>query len=411
MLKAFEVLLWALSDRQKGVRALQVLGLSPTSGILGTFRLALSKNAKPIDRIAAVARMGFAAAIWVSGVLLFARTQLMTVYKSVQTYNVTAGVGQFNGSYVAPYLQQFQTTNPGYEYTVLPYSTIVTASGLVVNPMHSTAISPVTCDKGRTCHGYLISGGLIMTTPWPPTNWTSYPVVTIQKVPAIQIDFINGLYNDSFVDSEDCTVFGADEFLIGMKFCLANSRSSPGSVIAGKYRTHTTEMLLTEGSTVGLIVCTQGVQGSECLTDAKPPELTTTFSLYRRHASITTSRSNLSVLSVEEVDAPIQDMHIDIDGLMEAFAWLFNFSSAGIPAPSSIAEYFWTVRGQLESPYWSVEPYQIFQSILAFPFWQFNANNFGNTQLNAQDIVDGLPPDFYTTASVATRYDKIVVNR
>ena len=158
-------------------------------------------------------------------------------------------------------------------------------------------------------------------------------------------------------------------------------------------------------------MCTQGVQGSECLTDTKPPSVSSTFSVYRRHASITTARSNFSILSVDSVDAPIQDMDIDVDGLKEAFAWLFNFSSAGIPAPSSIAQYFWTVQDQLESQYWSIEPYQIFQSILAFPFWQFNANNFGNLQLDAQDIVEGLPADFYTTASIGASYDQILVNR
>ena len=158
-------------------------------------------------------------------------------------------------------------------------------------------------------------------------------------------------------------------------------------------------------------MCTKGVDGNECETDGQSPELTTTFSIYRRHVSIATSRSNFSILSMDRLDEPLQDTSLDVEGLKEAFNWLFNFSAAGIPAPASIAEYFWTVPGQLQSEYWSIEPYQIFQSILAFPFWQFNPNNFGNVNLSPTDIVPGLPPDFYTIASIGNPYEKIVVNR
>lgn len=158
-------------------------------------------------------------------------------------------------------------------------------------------------------------------------------------------------------------------------------------------------------------MCTQGVNGNVCWTDIKPPEVTTTFSIYQRHASITTSRSNFSILSIDQLGAPLQDAAPDVEGLKEAFNWLFNFSAAGIPGPSSIAEYFWAAKDQLESEYWSIEPYQIFQSILAYPFWLFNPNNFGNVNLNAKTIVPGLPPDFYTIASIGNPYEKIVVDR
>jgi hypothetical protein len=162
---------------------------------------------------------------------------------------------------------------------------------------------------------------------------------------------------------------------------------------------------------IGIFVCQQGVNGSDCWTGTKPPEVTTTFSIYQRHASITTSRSNFSVLSIDHLDAPVLDVAPDVGGLKEAFTWLFNFTAAGIPAPSSIAEYFWAGQDQLESEYWSVEPYQIFQSILAYPFWLFNPNNFGNINLDGKVIAPDLPADFYTTASIGNPYERIVVDR
>lgn len=233
LLRAFEILQWALSGRKDGVRALLLLGLSPTTGVVGTTGLIFSRQVQWKDRVVAATRLGLLAAVWASGVVLFARTQLKVVYESVSTYNVTAGVGSFNGSYVPQYLQQFKDTNGGYSYSVLPYSTLVTASNLIVNPMHSVALDPVNCETGMDCTGYLMSGGLMMTTPWPPTDHADYPVVVLENAPSVQIDFVKGIHNDTFVDSDDCLVFGQDGFLIGFKFCLAKSQSAIGSLIAG----------------------------------------------------------------------------------------------------------------------------------------------------------------------------------
>ena len=232
--RAFEILQWTLAGRKQGVGALLLLSLAPTSSLLGTLGLTLSKSSHWRDRAVALARLCLWAAIWTSGVVLFVRTQLKVVYNSVSTYNVTAGVGSFNGLYVPQYLEQFQQTNTGYNLTVLPYSTLITASNLVNNPMHSTAIDPVKCRDGMVCEGFLLSGGLIMTTPWPPTDHTTYPVVVIEEVPSVQIDFTMGIHNDTFVDSKDCLVFGQPGFLIGFKFCLARSQSAEGSLFAGE---------------------------------------------------------------------------------------------------------------------------------------------------------------------------------
>jgi hypothetical protein len=231
--RVFEILQWTLAGREKGVGALFFLSLAPTSGLLGTLGLSFSRSVQWKDRGVALARLALLAAVWTSGVVLFVQTQLKVVYESVSAYNVTAGVGPFNGSYVPEYLQQYQETNTGYNLSVLPYSTLVTASNLVVNPMHSTSIDPVSCEDGMACEGFLISGGLMMTTPWPPTDHADYPVVVIKDVPSVQIDFVRGIHNDMFIDSEDCLVFGQAGFLIGFKFCLAKSQSTKGSLFAG----------------------------------------------------------------------------------------------------------------------------------------------------------------------------------
>lgn len=232
---SFENLQWTLSSTETGLRMLTFLSFSPTSSFWGALTLAVSKNARFPDRLASVARLSLLTAVWVSGIVLFAKTRLQLVYEPVKSYNVTAGVGQFNGSYISSYLQQYQNTNEGYAYTVLPYSNMIAASNLVVNPMQSTTIEPVTCEPDRLCQGYLISGGLMMATPWPPRDCPSCSAVTIQNVPALQVDYVHGIHNDTFEDAEDCSTFGGNGYLIGIKFCLAKSQSTAGALFAGMY--------------------------------------------------------------------------------------------------------------------------------------------------------------------------------
>ena len=119
----------------------------------------------------------------------------------------------------------------------------------------------------------------------------------------------------------------------------------------------------------------------------------------------------MSIASIDSLTPPIQIVDLPASDLLHAFSWLFNSTASGIPAPSSVAQYFWSVQSQLSSEYWSMEAYQLFLSLLSFPFWHFNDNNFGNVRLKAQDIVQGLPEEFYTWASVDKPLQRIVVDR
>ncbi|KAK5282368.1 hypothetical protein LTR55_011941 [Exophiala xenobiotica] len=114
---------------------------------------------------------------------------------------------------------------------------------------------------------------------------------------------------------------------------------------------------------------------------------------------------------MDRLDNPVQDTAPDVEGLKEAFNWLFNYSAAGIPSPASMAEYFWIELGPQENDNQWSGPYQIFKSLLAFAFFQFNPTNIANPHLDAQNRTAGLPPDFYTTASIGNPYERIVVNR
>ncbi len=118
------------------------------------------------------------------------------------------------------------------------------------------------------------------------------------------------------------------------------------------------------------------------------------------------SRANFSILSLTELGEPSLILDTDIPAYKSALDWLLDFNASGIPATTSIAERFWTAQDQLSNQYWSGVPYQTLQSILALPFWQFNANNYGNPQLVDRTVIDSQPPEMYTTASIVDPHTK-----
>lgn len=110
------------------------------------------------------------------------------------------------------------------------------------------------------------------------------------------------------------------------------------------------------------------------------------------------------------MDAEI-DPELDMDGFRQALNWMLDFDKAGIPSVSSIVEIFWSSQEQLSDTYWEPEVMATFQSILAYPIWFFNWNNFGNVNLSARVMNTDLPREFYTIATITRPYTTIELSR
>ena len=118
-----------------------------------------------------------------------------------------------------------------YKYKVVPYTLLAIVSNLVANPMHSVSVSPT--DGCLDCVSYLLTGGLVMTTPWVPTGYSSSSLIKLYNVTGRQVEFQRGMPGgDSFTD-DDCSVFGQEDVLIGVRMCVARSQVYDGSFIAG----------------------------------------------------------------------------------------------------------------------------------------------------------------------------------
>jgi hypothetical protein len=150
-------------------------------------------------------------------------------------------------------------------------------------------------------------------------------------------------------------------------------------------------------------VCTNGTAGGHCLVSGTSLNISTTLTVYTRQATSTCYQSNNTILSVTDLRQPVLN-EIDIDGLNIALNWLLNYTAAGLPAVSSIVYLFWNAPPGLGVHDWSVDAYQSLKSLLAFPIWEFSANNYGDP------FEEDLPPEFHTSASVCEPYDRIVIN-
>jgi len=135
--------------------------------------------------------------------------------------------------------------------------------------------------------------------------------------------------------------------------------------------------------------------------------LTTTATFHRRQANLLVSKSNHTITSVANLTpaeaAPIDD----VQAYKQVLGWLLDYNASNIPAPSSIIESFWTASEQMTNPSTDSLPLQNFRSILAFPVWMFNANNYGNPDLLLKNISPDLPKEFYTQASFVQPYLKL----
>ena len=335
------------------------------------------------------------------------RTSFVTVFDTAHIFNSTAGLGSFNASLVRPFIQQLNSLSPGYPYQVLPFSVYAVVYQLVGNPWISTVMQPTRC-TGDACESYLLSGGGLLMEPSVPPGYTSNPLVRIEHIPTIQLEYtpiLNPAAHSEaplFADSE-CNIFGNASVLIAVRLCIARSSPpTPESLNAGLY------VCLNGIDPLQPNRCRQSIPDSpdenEPTTDAMP-NITTTFTLAARTATITFAQSNLSITNVDDLSPPTPILLTDADlrSYREALAFLLNFTAANIPAPSSVIESFWSGSSQLTYGPLS----QGFQSILAFPIWFFNANNLGNLDMWGKRRTETLPKQFSTRTSIVTPYVKM----
>jgi len=162
------------------------------------------------------------------------RTSLVTEFDTAISYDVTAGVGPFNESYVSSFFEDLNSTAPDYPFSILPYSYYGMVNNLITNSAISTVVDSITCrDEDADCAAYLLSGGVWETAPWMPPGFEDHPIVRIDNVPAVQVDF-QGKHGPKDFNTTDCQLLGSDEDMIAAEICVRATKS--GAIYAGSSR-------------------------------------------------------------------------------------------------------------------------------------------------------------------------------
>lgn len=160
-------------------------------------------------------------------------TNLTTFYRPTFTYAAQSGVGSFDSAYATSYLSQLVSYSLNTMQSVVPYTTLSLAHNIVVNPQHSISVNHAGC-ANETCDSYIIPGGIELSHPNPPTNYTDDPVLLFGSVPALQIDFHHGIGEGDFLSDEDCELYFERPYTIAIRFCLGRSQSAEGSILSSR---------------------------------------------------------------------------------------------------------------------------------------------------------------------------------
>ncbi|KAH8887977.1 hypothetical protein GQ53DRAFT_826549 [Thozetella sp. PMI_491] len=389
---SLELLQWCLVSREQGRRYSTFLVLSPATGLLAILRILVSRSTILVDRLWALLKALLLSSIYISAFVLFFKTSKVSSYQDEPDkpiYNVTAGVGLFNGSYLSSFFRNLDSAAPAsYPYKTLQYSYQAMVYDLVVNPMYSTTAASVALDRPNvTFQSYLLSGGAVMANPKLPPSNPAYSLLKIEQVQSIQLNFESA--GDHTFAISDCSTFANSSALIGIKLCVEKS-NEVGSLIAGLY------------------ICNWNATDNQCNEPSPREYMTTWLTPFTRQATIVAATSNMSIIGVSDLTTPASYGSIDLVAYRKTLEWLLDFTATNIPAPSSIANHFWNGGDKLvSSPLDATDLWLNFQGLLAFPFWLFNANGHGNVELSTQLSNGTLPPQFHTSATLVGAFEQI----
>lgn len=146
----------------------------------------------------------------------------ITTYNSFSTLTVTAGIGQYDPSFIQQYEPSMITMVAATMFTSL-YNDTTSAYPL----------EPVLC-SGDGCSSFLFPGSWQYMTPWPPNIYTGadphVDVMIVHDVYGIQVDYWDVSQSEQ-LDSNSCKTYGSEA--AALEFCIASSTIDSNNLIIG----------------------------------------------------------------------------------------------------------------------------------------------------------------------------------
>lgn len=384
---SLERLLWMLCTRAPGVSLPGFLVLEPGTGTGGWLQMILG-NAKGA-RVWSLLRIMLIAVVPVMGVILLSFVNIGNFFHSYPPFNVSAGVGKFDVSYLRD--TRASTIVPAYlltDFNGLLQNNVASFPSAVVRQISSCNTTEVFASNACGA-GYFLHGGLGLVTPWPTKNQDhpSASVYTLNSVRGLQLDFTNIVPGARFDGVTECIVVGSNDQAI--QICISQYDTY---IIDAKF-----------------VHCPLSLLGN-CLLDTSwhsSSGWAFTLSIYSRTATAHFSRFNLSTIAISDLSPPIPEP-VKASDLLSVYNTSLQITSSGF-ANSGPTQLIYYVSAYLTLAETSSETaFQAdlnLRNFLTAPLLYFSPNYISpyTTVPSPNKILDGLPNDqgLYITASLS----------
>lgn len=231
-----EDLQWALASRPTGVSLLHFVGLDAGTGVWGLLRLLATADWR--HKYSSLFRLLVICIIPLPGIVLMGDITLELVFFPRDTYNVSAGIDQFNASYISD-VDETTVTAMLIQMGSMTWSTKDTWTPEPLGPNHGkctvseTDTSWIPCDES-----HMLVGGILGISPQSDdlTTSTESTAYVVPMTRSLQLEYgkvhdLEGLYSNGtcFTIGADtaaaywCTATGSDQELLFGKGFAGNS--------------------------------------------------------------------------------------------------------------------------------------------------------------------------------------------
>lgn len=229
-----EDLQWALASRPEGVSLLHFVGMDSGTGVWGLLRLLATADWK--QKYSSLFRLMVICTIPLPGIILMGDIAIELVFFPQETYPVSAGIGEFNASYIS-HIDSVSSTALLVQMGTPAWSDRDSFSMDSLGPKEGLCTKSATDPSWTPCaESHLLTGGIVSISP-QDDDLTKFPDSTAYVVPksrVLHLEYgtvhdIQGLYDNgncyligtAAAASYWCANTGSDkELLFGKHNCL-----------------------------------------------------------------------------------------------------------------------------------------------------------------------------------------------
>ncbi|KAG8166942.1 hypothetical protein KVR01_002631 [Diaporthe batatas] len=404
-----EDLQWALASRPEGVSLLHFVGMDSGTGVWGLLRLLATADWK--EKYSSLFRLIVICTIPLPGIILMGDIAIELVFFPQETYPVSAGIGNFNASYINQ-IDPVSLTALLVQMGTPAWSDRDSFTMDPLGPGEGLCTKSATDNSWAPCaESHLLTGGIVSISP-QSDDLAKFPESTAYVVPRTRL-----LHLEYGVVHDCKTLFEEGHcYLIGTA-----AAASYWCASAGPFN----ELLF------GSAYCPLAIQAKKtCLEDSSwwsPLVMASSLMVYDRYGTVNYDRGNFSILSVTDLTKPVQKV-IRLEEYMLALSAVVpgfkpkttndgnstdNANSDSKPAMkgdnSALAVYAVTALPINDNEVAKKLSLKAIRKAMSVPFNYFHENYFSRPSIfELEKPRAGLSADMYTNLSLAIMSHQVI---